>query len=46
MRRWLGLTVALVAGVGAGAQPAGSGPEQIEFFETDVDGHPIRGILA
>ena len=32
----LGLTVALVAGVRAGAQPAGPSPEQIEFFETEI----------
>ena len=32
----LGVTVALVAGVHAGAQPAGPSPEQVEFFETEV----------
>ena len=37
----LGVTVALVAGVHAGAQPAGPGPEQVEFFETE-----IRPLLA
>ena len=37
----LGLAVALVAGVRAGAQPAGPSPEQIEFFETE-----IRPLLA
>ncbi len=37
----LGVTVALVAGVHAGAQPAGPSPEQVEFFETE-----IRPLLA
>ena len=37
----LGLTVALLAGVHAGAQPAGPSPEQVEFFETE-----IRPLLA
>ncbi len=32
----LGVTVALVAGVHAGAQPAGPSPEQVEFFETEI----------
>ena len=37
----LGVTVALVAGVHAGAQPGGPSPEQVEFFETE-----IRPLLA
>ena len=37
----LGLTAVLVSGAGAGAQPAGPSPEQVEFFETE-----IRPLLA
>ena len=37
----LGLTAVLVSGGGAGAQPAGPSPEQVEFFETE-----IRPLLA
>ena len=37
----LGVAAVLAAGVRAGAQPAGPGPEQIEFFETE-----IRPLLA
>ena len=36
-----GLTAVLVSGAGAGAQPAGPSPEQVEFFETE-----IRPLLA
>ena len=38
---FLGLTAALSVGAYAGAQPAGPGPEQVEFFETE-----IRPLLA
>ena len=37
----LSVVAALVVGVGAGAQPGGPSPEQVEFFETE-----IRPLLA